>query len=69
MFGLRRYAIIVAGGSGTRMGGDVPKQFLELGGKPVLFHSIEKFHAFDAEMTIIVVLPKDRIGYWQKLIE
>ena len=69
MFGLKRYAIIVAGGSGTRMGGDVPKQFLELGGKPVLFHSIEKFHEFDSEMTIIVVLPKDKIEYWQKIIE
>lgn len=66
--GLKKYAIIVAGGSGTRMGSDIPKQFLELGGKPVLFHSIEKFYAYDASIRIIIVLPKDKIDYWQKLV-
>ena len=38
------YAIIVAGGKGLRMGGDVPKQFLPVGGKPVLMRTLEAFH-------------------------
>ena len=52
------YAIIVAGGKGLRMGGDVPKQFLPVGGKPVLMHTLEAFHDFSADLQIIVVLPR-----------
>lgn len=61
------YVVIVAGGKGVRMGGDVPKQFLLLGGKPVLMHTIERFHAFDAQLQIILVLPPDQQGYWHEL--
>ena len=61
------YALIVAGGSGKRMWTDIPKQFLELAGKPVLMHTIERFKAFDASVKIIVVLPEDHLGYWEKL--
>lgn len=61
------YALIVAGGSGTRMGSGVPKQFLELAGKPVLMHSIGRFRAFDNSLRIILVLPEDYIIYWEKL--
>lgn len=62
-----KYVVIVAGGKGLRMGGDVPKQFLLLGGKPVLMHTIERFHAFDAQLQIILVLPPDQQGYWHEL--
>ena len=59
-----RYAIIVAGGRGTRMGTDVPKQFLPLGGRPVLMRTLERFHAFDAQMELIVVLPAEQQDFW-----
>lgn len=61
------YVVIVAGGKGLRMGGDVPKQFFLFGGKPVLMHTIERFHAFDAQLQIILVLPPDQQGYWHEL--
>ena len=64
---MKRYAIIVAGGKGLRMGGDVPKQFLPINGKPVLMRTLEAFKLFDAEMQLIVVLPQEQIAYWQKL--
>lgn len=58
--------IIVAGGSGLRMNSDIPKQFLELHGKPILMHTIEKFFIFDSNITIVVVLPSAHVSYWQK---
>ncbi len=60
-------AIIVAGGSGRRFGSDVPKQFLPLAGKPMLFHAIGAFHRYDADMELVVVLPRDQIGAWGRL--
>ena len=50
---MKSYAVIVAGGQGLRMGADRPKQFLEIGGKPILRHTIERFLDFDPEMEII----------------
>lgn len=64
---MRKIALIVAGGKGERMGHDVPKQFLELSGKPVLLHCIEKFRRVCDE--IIVVLPESQMAYWKKLCE
>ena len=64
---MNRYALIVAGGSGKRMGTDIPKQFLELAGKPVLMHTIERFWSFDDSIKIITVLPENQIGYWKEL--
>lgn len=61
------YAIIVAGGKGLRMGSDLPKQFLPVGGKPVLMRTIEQFYAFSHDLRIIVVLPKDQQDFWRKL--
>lgn len=61
------YGIFVAGGSGTRMGGSVPKQFLELGGIPVLQRTISKFHDALPEMTVITVLPKKHFDSWKAL--
>ncbi|MFV0553938.1 MAG: 2-C-methyl-D-erythritol 4-phosphate cytidylyltransferase [Mangrovibacterium sp.] len=66
---MNKFAIIVAGGSGTRMGSNIPKQFLPLDGMPILMHSLTAFHAFDAEMQLILVLPSFQVSYWEKLCE
>lgn len=63
------YALIVAGGSGKRMGSEIPKQFLELGGRAVLMHAIEIFRKFDPEIEIITVLPENQIRHWLELQE
>lgn len=63
------YVIIVAGGRGTRMGSDLPKQFLSVGGKPVLMRTIERFYEYSNDLNIIVVLPKDQQDYWKGLCE
>jgi 2-C-methyl-D-erythritol 4-phosphate cytidylyltransferase len=62
-----KIAIIVAGGSGTRMGTDIPKQFLLLKGKPVLMHTIQQFFDEDAHTQIIVVLPEYQMPFWKEL--
>lgn len=64
---MTKYAIIVAGGKGLRMGGDLPKQFLLLAGKPVLMRTIEAFHQYDSEIEIILILPKEQQNYWHQL--
>ena len=64
---MKRAIVIVAGGSGKRMGTDIPKQFLIVGGKPVLASTIERFHTYDAQMQIVLVLPQSQIAYWHKL--
>lgn len=66
---MNSYAIIVAGGSGERMKSDIPKQFIEIAGKPVLMHTIEKFRLYDNSIEIIVVLPEKLMGYWNGLRE
>ena len=63
------YAIIVAGGKGLRMGSDLPKQFLPVGGVPVLMRTISCFHAYSQDLSIIVVLPKDQQDYWRSLCQ
>lgn len=66
---MRRYALIVAGGTGERMKSEVPKQFIEVGGKPILMHTIQKFSDFDGSIEIITVLPGDQLRYWNDLQE
>jgi len=61
------YAIILAGGKGLRMGSDIPKQFLPIGGMPVLMHTIRRFRAYSDELNIILVLPKEQHDYWAEL--
>ena len=61
------YGIFVAGGSGTRMGGDVPKQFLPLDGRPILQYTIERFLEAEPDMKIITVLPKAHFQTWKDL--
>lgn len=72
----RDYVIIVAGGRGLRMGGDVPKQFLPVGGMPVLMRTLRAFHEalFSSpregdEGGIILVLPEDQQEYWARLCD
>lgn len=62
-----KYIIIVAGGKGLRMGGDIPKQFLPVKSKPVLMRTMEAFHAFDPDIQIILVLPVNHQEYWKAL--
>lgn len=64
---IRKTAIIVAGGTGKRMGGDRPKQFLPLAGKPMLLHTISAFHRHDGNMELVVALPKDQMTLWDEL--
>lgn len=64
---MKKFAIIVAGGKGLRMGGDLPKQFMLLEGKPVLMWTIETFYRYDNRMKIIVVLPEEQQQYWAAL--
>ena len=61
------YIIIVAGGKGLRMGTDIPKQFLPIGGKPVLMRTLERFREYSADLQIILVLPQAQQDYWQQL--
>jgi len=64
---MQRSTIIVAGGSGLRLGGPVPKQFQTVKGRPLLMWTIEAFHRFDAAMPIIVVLPQAHFDIWRAL--
>lgn len=66
---LEKYVIITGGGSGSRMQQTLPKQFLEIGGIPIIFYSIAAFSAYNLSINIIVTLPKDYFGYWSQLIE
>ena len=63
------YIIIVAGGKGLRMGTDVPKQFLPIGGRPVLMRTIERFREYSADLQIILVLPEAQQQYWRELCQ
>lgn len=63
------YVIIVAGGKGLRMGGDVPKQFQLLGDRPVLMHTLQRFADDCKDLQIILVLPQEQIEYWSDLGE
>ena len=63
------YVIIVAGGKGLRMGSDIPKQFLPIGGRPVLMRTIERFREYSPTLQIILVLPKAQQDYWRQLCQ
>ena len=61
------YIIIVAGGKGLRMGGEIPKQFLPIGEKPVLMRTLERFREYSKDLQIILVLPEAQQEYWHQL--
>jgi 2-C-methyl-D-erythritol 4-phosphate cytidylyltransferase len=64
---MKLYVVIVAGGSGKRMGSELPKQYLELAGKPVLMRTLERFKAFDESIELITVLPENQLRFWAEL--
>ncbi|HNU08777.1 MAG TPA: 2-C-methyl-D-erythritol 4-phosphate cytidylyltransferase, partial [Pyrinomonadaceae bacterium] len=61
-------AIIVAGGTGSRFGGETPKQFLEIGGKPLLVHAIERFEESREIKAVVVVLSHDRVTEYSEYL-
>ena len=65
----KEYAIIVAGGKGTRMKSHIPKQFILLNGKPILMHTLEVFASYTPELSIILVLPESDINTWENLCD
>lgn len=66
---MNKYAVIVAAGSGTRMGGAIPKQFLLIGDKPVLYYTLKTFLESYADLQVILVLPPDHIPLGQEIID
>lgn len=62
-----KFALIVAGGKGMRMGTELPKQFLPIGGRPVLMRTLEAFYTYNSEIQIILVLPCSQQDYWKQL--
>ena len=66
---MKKYVIIVAGGKGLRMGSDLPKQFLPMGDKPVLMHTLKVFRRYDETLQIIVVLPREQQDFWKQLCQ
>jgi 2-C-methyl-D-erythritol 4-phosphate cytidylyltransferase len=66
---MKKFALIVAGGSGTRMNNDVPKQFIEVDGRPILMRVFDVFVKYDPKIEIVLVLPEKQVGYWNLLCE
>jgi 2-C-methyl-D-erythritol 4-phosphate cytidylyltransferase len=64
-----QFVIIVAGGSGSRMGRKIPKQFIEIGGKPILMHTVELFFEYLATIQVILVLPPNQMKEWYALCD
>lgn len=66
---MKKYAVIVAGGKGVRMGSAVPKQFLPLNGHPILYHTIKAFANAYTDMHLVLVLPADQVSYAQIVLQ
>ncbi|WP_109829275.1 2-C-methyl-D-erythritol 4-phosphate cytidylyltransferase [Reichenbachiella versicolor] len=66
---MKKSAVIVAGGKGSRMNSEIPKQFLLISGRPILMHTIEAFYMYDSAIQITVVLPKDQFEFWNDQIQ
>jgi 2-C-methyl-D-erythritol 4-phosphate cytidylyltransferase len=61
------YAIIVAGGKGSRIKSKLPKQFLPLNGKPLLLHTLEAFYRYSEKIIVVLVLPQENIPSWDQI--
>lgn len=61
------YALIVAGGKGTRIKSKLPKQFLELNGKPILLHTLDAFYRYSDKIQLVLVLPEDDFPIWNDI--
>ncbi len=66
---MKKFALIVAGGKGSRMNETIPKQFMELNGRPVLMHTFDAFINYDSSIEFILALPKNHVEYWNELCE
>jgi 2-C-methyl-D-erythritol 4-phosphate cytidylyltransferase len=66
---MKKYAVIVAAGSGTRMGASVPKQFLLIHGKPVLYYSLKAFLDSYSDLQVILVLHPDFLDHGQEIVD
>ncbi|MDR1224651.1 MAG: 2-C-methyl-D-erythritol 4-phosphate cytidylyltransferase [Tannerella sp.] len=64
---MKRTVIIVAGGKGLRMGGELPKQFIPLQGRPVLMHTLDVFYSWDPGTDVVLVIPEEQDTYWKML--
>jgi 2-C-methyl-D-erythritol 4-phosphate cytidylyltransferase len=64
---VNKIALIVAGGTGTRMKSAIPKQFLLIRGYPLLMYTVNIFYRYDKDIRIIIVLPENQIDEWKKL--
>lgn len=64
-----KYAVIVAGGKGQRMGNAVPKQFLPLAGKPVLYYALKAFIDAYEDIRLVLVLPQEQLSYAQMVLQ
>jgi 2-C-methyl-D-erythritol 4-phosphate cytidylyltransferase len=67
MSSLKKYVVIVAGGSGSRMGSEIPKQFIEICGLPILMHTINIFRKAIQDIEIVLVLPEEQVKTWKCL--
>lgn len=63
---LQQYAIIVAGGTGSRMQQALPKQFIQVAGKPILMHTLERFYNYNPDIRLVLVLPEDQQEVWRE---
>lgn len=66
---MKKFVVIVAGGSGQRMGNSIPKQFLKIGNEIILMRSIKAFYNYDKNTGIVLALPKNQIEYWKNLCD
>ncbi|WP_158860439.1 2-C-methyl-D-erythritol 4-phosphate cytidylyltransferase [Lunatibacter salilacus] len=66
---MKKAAVIVAGGSGTRMGASMPKQYLPIGGRPILMHTLDAFYKYDQSLVLILVLPASDHDLWKSLCQ
>lgn len=64
---MKKAVVIVAGGSGSRMKSDLPKQFIKWCGKPILMHTIERFYNYSTDIKIVLVLPQNQFSLWNEL--
>lgn len=66
---MKKIALLVAGGSGTRMNSDMPKQFISINGYPLLMYTLDVFYRYDHKIQIILVLPETQIQLWETLCQ
>lgn len=62
----KKYLILTAGGTGTRMGASIPKQFLQLGGQPILRQTLDRFLEAEPSLKILTVLPEAHMDWWRE---